>query len=92
LRSEVRATVLGHVQRGGAPTANDRVLALQYGIAAAELVSQAAWGRMVSLEHGQIGHVALQAVAGRRRLVPLDHPLLACARRTGVSLGVSAAI
>jgi ATP-dependent phosphofructokinase / diphosphate-dependent phosphofructokinase len=92
LRSEVRATVLGHVQRGGAPTANDRVLALQYGVAAAELVSQAAWGRMVSLEQGQIGHVALQAVAGRRRLVPVDHPLLACARRIGVSLGVSAAI
>ena len=87
LRSEVRATVLGHVQRGGAPTAADRVLATLYGDAAANLVAAGAWGRMVSLENGRIGDVALRDIAGGTRRVPLDHPLVLCARRIGVSLG-----
>jgi len=87
LRSEVRATVLGHVQRGGAPVASDRVLGTLIGDAAANLVRTGRWGRMVSLEQGCLGDVPLIDVAGRRRVVPLDHPLLQCARRTGVSFG-----
>jgi 6-phosphofructokinase 1 len=87
LDSEVRATVLGHLQRGGAPTANDRVLATLYGNAAADLVREGAWGVMVSYEQGRIGRVELAAVAGRIRRVTPDHPLLLCARRIGVSLG-----
>jgi phosphofructokinase-like protein len=91
LGSEVRATVLGHVQRGGPPTPGDRVLATLYGVAAADLAAAGQWGCMVSYEHGRIGHVPLQAVAGRQRLVPADHPLLLCARRIGISLGEPAA-
>jgi len=87
LRSEVRATVLGHVQRGGGPTANDRVLATHYGSAAADLVREGAWGRMVTLEQGRIGSAALDEVAHGSRRVPPDHPLLQCARRIGVSFG-----
>jgi phosphofructokinase-like protein len=87
LRSEVRATILGHVQRGGAPSANDRVLGSLIGDAAANLVRTGRWGRMVSLEQGRIGDVALADVAGRTRTVPADHPLLQCARRIGVSFG-----
>jgi len=87
LRSEVRATVLGHVQRGGAPTANDRVLATLYGSAAADLVRKGAWGRMVSFEQGRIASVRLDEVEGLRRTVPADDPLLQCARRIGVAFG-----
>lgn len=87
LQSEVRATILGHVQRGGAPTAGDRVLCALVGNAAAQLVRAGAWGHMVSYEHGRTGQVPLTAVAGRTRTVPADHPLLQCARSIGVSFG-----
>jgi 6-phosphofructokinase 1 len=87
LASEVRATVLGHVQRGGAPTPFDRVLATRFGNEAAHLVQRGEFGRMVTLSGGQLGSVALADVAGRNRRVPPDHPLLACARQIGVSIG-----
>jgi ATP-dependent phosphofructokinase / diphosphate-dependent phosphofructokinase len=88
LAGDVRATILGHVQRGGAPTAADRVLGTMIGNAAADLIRSGKWGRMVSVELGRIGDVALCDVAGRTRRVTEDHPLLACARRIGVSLGI----
>ena len=87
MRSEVRSTVLGHVQRGGSPTPFDRVLATQYGNQAAQLVMQGRFNRMVTLQRGQLGSIALADVAHRHRQVPLDHPLLLTARQIGVSLG-----
>jgi len=84
---EVRATVLGHVQRGGSPTAFDRVLATQYGNAAAQLVIDGRFDRMVTLQRGELTSVPVASVAGRTRRVPLDHSLLLCARQIGVSLG-----
>jgi ATP-dependent phosphofructokinase / diphosphate-dependent phosphofructokinase len=87
LSSEVRTTVLGHVQRGGTPTAFDRVLATQYGNQAAQLVMQGRFNRMVTLHEGQLGSIALAEVAQSHRSVPLDHPLLLAARQVGVSLG-----
>jgi len=87
LASEVRATVLGHVQRGGVPTPFDRVLATWYGNEAAALVGARRFGRMVSLQGGRLDSAPLSEVAGRNRRVPLDHPLLRCARQVGVSLG-----
>lgn len=87
LKSEVRATVLGHVQRGGAPTPFDRVLATQFGNEAAHLVLRGEFDRMVTLVGAQLTSVPLARVAGRNRRVPLDHPLLTCARQIGVSLG-----
>ncbi len=56
-------------------------------MAAADLVRDGRWGRLVTLQDGQLGHEALSAVAGRTRQVPPDHPLLHCARQTGVSFG-----
>ncbi|WP_143902725.1 6-phosphofructokinase [Tepidimonas thermarum] len=85
--SEVRATVLGHVQRGGSPTPFDRVLATQYGNEAAQLVMAAAWGRMVTLQQGRLGSVALADAAHGSRQVPPDHALLRAARQIGVHLG-----
>ena len=87
VESEVRATVLGHVQRGGAPTPFDRVLATHFGTHAAVMVRRGEFNRMVTLQGDVLGSVALAEVAGRNRRVPLDHPLLACARQIGVCLG-----
>lgn len=87
LDREVRATVLGHVQRGGPPTAFDRVLATQYGNAAAQLVIAGQFDRMVTLQAGALTSVPVAQVAGRSRQIPAGHPLLVCARQIGVSLG-----
>ncbi len=87
LQSEVRATVLGHVQRGGSPTPFDRVLATQFGNQAAQLVMAGQFNRMVTLQHGQMANIALRDVAHHHRNVPLDHPLLQAARQIGVCLG-----
>jgi 6-phosphofructokinase 1 len=87
LSTEVRATVLGHVQRGGAPNAFDRVLATLYGNAAAEAVRERRFNRMVALQSGLLVHVPLDTVAGRTRCVPPDHPLLRCAEQIGICLG-----
>lgn len=87
LHSEVRATVLGHVQRGGSPTPFDRVLATQFGNQAAQLVMAGRHDRMVTLQQGQLGCIALADVAHQHRSVPLDHPLLQTARQIGVALG-----
>jgi phosphofructokinase-like protein len=87
LASEVRATVLGHTQRGGTPTAFDRVLATRFGYHAAQLVKAGTFGRMVTLQADTCQSVPLAQVAGRTRTVPADHPLLQAARGLGVCLG-----
>jgi len=84
---ETRAVVLGHLQRGGSPTAFDRVLATQFGVLAVELVIQKKFGRMVAVEKGSVTSVPLETAAGGPRLVPLDHPLIASARAVGTSFG-----
>ncbi len=87
LHSEVRATVLGHVQRGGSPTPFDRVLATQFGNQAAQLVKAGEFNRMVTLERGAMGSIALADVADRTRQVPLGHALLQTARDIGICVG-----
>lgn len=87
LGCEVRSTLLGHVQRGGTPTAYDRVLATRYGVHAAELVAARRFGRMVALQGEHVTSVPLADVAGRSRPVPPEHELLRAARGTGVLLG-----
>ncbi len=84
---ECRATVLGHVQRGGTPTAHDRVLATRFGHEAISLVMSRSFGQMVTLAGGAISSVAIEDVSGRQRLVPPDHPLIQVARAIGVSFG-----
>ncbi|WP_428936732.1 6-phosphofructokinase [Fontivita pretiosa] len=84
---ETRATILGHIQRGGTPSAMDRVLATRYGLHALELVVSGAFGKLVVLKDGQIGQVNIQDVAGKQRTVPLDHPLIQTARAVATSFG-----
>jgi len=84
---ECRATILGHVQRGGKPTARDRVLATQFGHKAITLLAAGELNRMVAMRRGQLTSVPLAEVAGQQRLVPADDPLVAACRGIGVSFG-----
>jgi len=69
---ETRVTTLGHVQRGGTPTAFDRVLATRFGIAAIDAVHDSAWGTMVALQGGRIVRVSLEEAVGSLKLVEPD--------------------
>jgi len=67
---ETRVTVLGHVQRGGTPTARDRFLATRLGLKAAELAATGAWGRMAAVQGNEVVDVPLEEATGARRTVP----------------------
>ena len=67
---ETRVTVLGHVQRGGTPTARDRLLATRLGLGAAELALTGAWGRMAAVHGNEIADVSLEEATRSRRSVP----------------------
>jgi len=69
---ETRVTILGHVQRGGTPTAFDRLLATRYGVAAADAAADGAWGQMVALQADRIVRVPLAEATGRTKPVDLD--------------------
>lgn len=66
---ETRATLLGHIQRGGVPTAFDRVLATRFGMHAIDLASAEAWGRMVALHGTDVDDVDLDDALGAPKLV-----------------------
>ena len=84
---EARTVVLGHLQRGGSPTAADRVLATQLGSKAVELIVRRQYGQMAAVKDGIITSVSLEVAAGGPRTVPLGHPLIAAARSIGTSFG-----
>ncbi|WP_334122535.1 6-phosphofructokinase, partial [Glutamicibacter sp.] len=69
---ETRATVLGHIQRGGVPTAFDRVLATRLGMAAVNSVNENAWGTMVALHGTKVLRVPLRAALNNLKRVPMD--------------------
>lgn len=87
LDSEIRTTVLGHIQRGGTPTAFDRNLATNFGAYAASLVTRGESNRMVALQDNAITHVALEKVADTNRKVPLDSMSVKAALAVGTSFG-----
>jgi ATP-dependent phosphofructokinase / diphosphate-dependent phosphofructokinase len=84
---EARVTILGHVQRGGTPSAADRLLATRLGAACADLIQEGVHGVMVASRGEGAEPVPLELVAGHRRVVPPDHPWIDAARRVGMSLG-----
>jgi len=84
---ETRATILGHVQRGGTPTPFDRVLATNFGFHALEVLLCGGVGKLVVHRNGRIDDIDISEVAGKQRKVPPDHPLLAAARAVGTNLG-----
>ena len=84
---ETRATVLGYVQRGGIPSASDRVLATTLGTAAAELLARGDYGKMVALQGAEIRPVDLHVPAGKVKSVPPDYYMLDSAAAVGTCLG-----
>jgi 6-phosphofructokinase 1 len=84
---ESRVTILGHLQRGGAPSAADRLLATRLGTGCASFIDAGQYGVMVASRGDGIEAVPLEEVAGQRKVVPLDHPWLDSARRVGTCLG-----
>jgi len=84
---EARVSILGHLQRGGAPSAADRVLATRLGSACADFITQDVYGVMVACRGNETEAVPLEQVAGQRKAVPLDHSWIKAARRVGTNLG-----
>jgi 6-phosphofructokinase len=84
---ESRVSILGYVQRGGTPSAMDRLLATRLGTACAELIEERVFGVMVAARGDGVQPVPIDEVAGKRKRVPLDHPWIAAARDVGTCLG-----
>ena len=84
---ETRETVLGYIQRGGAPTAYDRNLATRMGGHAVDLIAQGRFGKMVALRGDSIDSVALSEVAGKLKLVTEEHDLVVQGRHMGICFG-----
>ena len=86
-RLESRVTSLGHLQRGGSPSAADRLLATRLGTTCAELIEAGRYGVMVAVQGEDCVPVPLDEVAGKRKLVPSDHSWIQSARLVGTSFG-----
>jgi phosphofructokinase-like protein len=84
---ETRVTVLGHLQRGGSPTAFDRILGTKFGALALESASRGNYGRMVALHGRDVVTVPLEDAIARQRLVPPDSQLVFAARSVGICFG-----
>ncbi len=84
---ESRVTILGYVQRGGTPSAMDRLIASQLGTATTRLIDEGASGVMVALKNQKTEPVPIQDVVNKRRTVPLNHSWLNSAREVGTCLG-----
>jgi ATP-dependent phosphofructokinase / diphosphate-dependent phosphofructokinase len=86
-KAEIRETVLGHVQRGGIPTAFDRVLATLFGVKAFELALEKNFGRMVALKNNSIASVSLKEATTDSNSVKKDGPLVLAAKGLGITFG-----
>ena len=85
--AETRETILGYVQRGGTPTAFDRILATRYGAYAAELIANRNFGCMVAVKGSELTCIPLEEAGSQTRLVESDNPLVKKARFMGTSFG-----
>ncbi len=86
-RIEVRVTVLGHLQRGGTPTAFDRILSTRFGAYAAGMVMRGEFAMMAALRGSEIVSVPISDVAGKNKFVSPDHELIRAAKSLGTSFG-----
>ena len=84
---EARVTSLGHVQRGGIPSATDRLYCTLFGTKATELMAEGTYNVMVAMKGNKCRPVPLEKVAGRTKLVPPDHPWIRSARLVGSCFG-----
>ena len=84
---ETRATVLGHIQRGGSPVPYDRVLSTRLGARAAQLIIQEEYGYMVGIINGETCKVPLGEVAGKLKMVDPNSGIIEEAKMIGISFG-----
>ncbi|MDY2970234.1 MAG: ATP-dependent 6-phosphofructokinase [Butyricicoccus pullicaecorum] len=84
---EIRVTIPGHYQRGGAPCPADRLLTTRLGVAAANFIRDGKFGNMVAIRTGKIVPVPLSEVAGKLKTVPPDSDIVQAARDLGLSMG-----
>ena len=84
---ECRSLVLGHLQRGGAPTGYDRLLAARFGAAAITAIANEKWGQMVALQSPHLVTVPIEDVIREEKRVDPSHDIVMAARATGISLG-----
>ena len=84
---EARAVVPGHVQRGGSPSAYDRMLSTVFGVHAAQLIAAENYGQAVAMVGNTVSHNPLSEVAGKTKFVPADAQAVRAARSMGISLG-----
>jgi 6-phosphofructokinase 1 len=84
---EARAMVLGHLQRGGTPTAYDRILATRYGVMASDHCLDGAFGRMVRLRAGEIESLPMAEIPDGQRVIPHASPLVQAAKEVGIAFG-----
>jgi ATP-dependent phosphofructokinase / diphosphate-dependent phosphofructokinase len=84
---ETRSVVLGHLQRGGAPTSFDRMLATRFGAKAVELIREGDFGKMVAFAPPAIVGRPLEDVVGKQRTVPVDSDVFLSAKALGVTFG-----
>jgi 6-phosphofructokinase 1 len=84
---ETRTCVLGHLQRGGAPTTLDRILGTRFGVKAVELIHQRLFGQMVSYQNYQVLSVPIADAVHRLRLVSPQSQMVETARAVGISFG-----
>lgn len=85
--SDIRVTVLGHLQRGGIPIAYDRILATQFGVKAVEMIAEGKYGQMVAYRHPDIISIPLEQAVGTYNLINSEHYLLKTARGNDICLG-----
>jgi 6-phosphofructokinase 1 len=84
---EVRSTVLGHIQRGGAPCAFDRELATRFGVKAVELIAEGAFGCVAAIENGRVVAKPIDKAVKKLKLVDPHGELVRTARAVGIELG-----
>ena len=84
---EARATILGHIQRGGTPSAADRILSTRYGVAAVELAMAGKFGNMVALKDNQMTYASLEDVIGANKAVDPEGELVQAAKAIGTCFG-----
>ncbi|MGC8824298.1 MAG: 6-phosphofructokinase [Bacteroidales bacterium] len=84
---DTRVTILGHLQRGGTPSAYDRLLATKLGTACFEFIQKKEFGKMVAVKNNEVVAIPLEKVVKKIKNVPLDHPWIKSARSVGTCLG-----
>jgi 6-phosphofructokinase 1 len=85
---ETRTVVLGHLQRGGAPSMNDRILGIRFGVGAVQLIQEKKFGHMVSYLNYQTGVVTIKEAVDQIKHVPPEGQVVKTAQAVGISFGV----